>query len=254
MSRQYNIKWRHGDYVKLGKAISEFNRKIRKIQTEENKMYLPSFERYEWQRDNIKTRQEYNRVINMLKSFSQEGAEELVETPSGELLTKWEYKQVRKGLNRGIKTLQNEIKEYDKLRNIMPYTSQEERQKRAEIKNLKNFDKLKGYDFNRLKRRGMRWNELDRNFKIAENYRQNYYIAIEQLKNFKNYELFKNKLDSIKNPEKFYDYISQSEVLSDIFMWYDNEAGTFVYSGFATNEDAFNYALQNDLGLEINTN
>lgn len=133
----------------------------------------------------------------------------------------------------------------------MPYKSQEERQKRAELSNLKKFDKLTGYNFNRLKRRGLRWNELDREYKKAELYRENYYIAIEQLKNFKNYEIFKNKLDSFKNPQDFYDYISQSEVLSDIFMWYDNEAGTFVYSGFASNEDAFDYALQVELGFKL---
>lgn len=72
MAKQYNIRWRQGDYVKLGKAVAQFNRKIKEIQTEENKMYLPSFEKYEWQKENIKTRQEYNRVINSLKRFSQE--------------------------------------------------------------------------------------------------------------------------------------------------------------------------------------
>ena len=63
MAKQYNIRWKQGDYIKLGKAVAEFNRKISKIQTEENKMYLPAFEKYEWQ---------FNRVINSLKRFSQE--------------------------------------------------------------------------------------------------------------------------------------------------------------------------------------
>ena len=72
MAKQYNIRWKQGDYIKLGKAVAEFNRKISEIQTEENKMYLPSFEKYEWQKENIKTRQEFNRVINSLKRFSQE--------------------------------------------------------------------------------------------------------------------------------------------------------------------------------------
>lgn len=249
MAKQYNIRWKQGDYIKLGKAVAEFNRKISKIQTEENKMYLPALEKYEWLKENIKTRREFNRVINLLKRFLKNGAEDLVETGSGELLTKWENREVRKGIRRGIKTLENEIKQYENQRVIMPYKSQEERQKRAELSNLKKLDKLKGYDFNRLKRRGLRWNELDRDYKNAELYRQNYYIGIEQLKNFENYEVLKNKLDSFKNPQDFYDYISQSEVLSDIFMWYDNEAGTFVYSGFASNEDAFNHALEVELKL-----
>lgn len=72
MAKQYNIRWKQGDYIKLGKAVAEFNRKISEIQTEENKMYLPALEKYEWQKKNIKTRQEFNRVINSLKRFSQE--------------------------------------------------------------------------------------------------------------------------------------------------------------------------------------
>lgn len=253
MAKQYNIKWKQGDYIKLGKAVAEFNRKISKIQTEENKMYLPALEKYEWQKENIKTRQEFNRVINSLKRFSQEGAEELVETGSGELITKWENKEARKGIRRGIKTLENELQEYENQRVIMPYKSQEERQKRAELRNLKKFDSLKGYNFRRLKRRGLRWNELDREYKKAELYRQNYYIAIKQLKNFKNYEVFKNKLDSIKNPLDFYDYIQQSDTLSDLFTWYDNNAGSYVMAGFASNEDGFDYALQVDLGFKLET-
>ena len=57
MAQQYNIRWRHGDYIKLGKAVAEFNRKKSRIQTEENKMYLPATEKYEWLKENIKTRQ-----------------------------------------------------------------------------------------------------------------------------------------------------------------------------------------------------
>lgn len=256
MAKQYAIKWRSQDYMKLGRAVAQFNRKIRKIQTEENKMYLPAFERYEWQRDNIKTRQEFNRVINMLKSFSKEGAEELIETPSGEKITKWENRLARRGIKRGIETLTEELKYYDEQRTIKPYQSQKERQKRAELKNLKKFDSLKGYDFSRLKRRGLRWNELDRDYKKAELYRQNYYIAMKELKNFKNYNILKEKLDSIKNPKDFYEYIQQSEILSDLFAWYDDNAGSYVMAGFASNEDGFDYALQVELGfkLEITNN
>lgn len=253
VQREYNIRWRQGDYVKLGRAISEFNKKIRKIQNDENKMYLPDFERYEWRRDNIKTRKEFNRVINMLKSFNQEGAEELVEMPSGEFLTKWESKLVKKGIQTGIKTLTNELQKFEEKRTEMPYQSQEEREIRSNLKSLKNIDNLVGYDFRRLKRRANRWLETDRQFKKALQYRENYYKSLEELKNFENYDILKKKLDSIKNPFEFFDYIQQSQVLTDLFEWYDNEAGTYIYSGFAGNQDAFDYALEVELKL-INSN
>ena len=31
------IRWKQGDYVKLGKAVAEFNKKINKLNAEENK-------------------------------------------------------------------------------------------------------------------------------------------------------------------------------------------------------------------------
>ena len=35
------INWKHGDYISLGRAVSNFNKKIRELQAEENKLYLP---------------------------------------------------------------------------------------------------------------------------------------------------------------------------------------------------------------------
>ena len=38
---QSQIRWKKGDFIKLGKAVSQFNRKINELQSEENKLYLP---------------------------------------------------------------------------------------------------------------------------------------------------------------------------------------------------------------------
>ena len=35
------IRWKRGDYVTLGKAVSAFNKKVRQLQTEENNLNLP---------------------------------------------------------------------------------------------------------------------------------------------------------------------------------------------------------------------
>ena len=58
-------------------------------------------------------------------------------------------------------------------------------------------------------------------------------------------------LNGIKNPNKFYEYVSKSSVLSDIFLWYKEKENAAVYSSFDTNEQAFNYALKEELGLDI---
>lgn len=35
------IRWKHGDYISLGKAVANFNKKINELKTEENALLLP---------------------------------------------------------------------------------------------------------------------------------------------------------------------------------------------------------------------
>ena len=95
-SRQSKIRWKQKDYLSLGMAVANFNKKINKLQSEEKKLYLPELKNYKEIKQNIQTRQELNRVINSLKRFSKEGAEDLYVTKAGEQITKWERKELRK--------------------------------------------------------------------------------------------------------------------------------------------------------------
>ena len=51
---QSQIKWKKGDYISLGKAVAEFNKKINKLQKEEDLAYLPAKIDYKEARENIK--------------------------------------------------------------------------------------------------------------------------------------------------------------------------------------------------------
>lgn len=95
-SRQSKIKWQQKDYLSLGRAVANFNKKINKLQSEEKKLYLPELKNYKDIKENIQTRSELNRIINSLKRFSKEGAEDLYVTKAGEQITKWERKELRK--------------------------------------------------------------------------------------------------------------------------------------------------------------
>lgn len=95
-STQSKIKWQQKDYLSLGRAVANFNKKINKLQSEEKKLYLPDLKNYKDIKENIQTRRELNRVINSLKRFSKEGAEDLYVTKAGEQITKWERKELRK--------------------------------------------------------------------------------------------------------------------------------------------------------------
>ena len=95
-STQSKIKWQQKDYLSLGRAVANFNKKINKLQSEEKKLYLPELKNYKEIKQNIQTRSELNRIINSLKRFSKEGAEDLYVTKAGEQITKWERKELRK--------------------------------------------------------------------------------------------------------------------------------------------------------------
>ena len=64
------IRWQQKDYVTLGKAVANFNKKINELNKEEKKLYLPDTINYKEIKENIVTRNELNRVIKSLKRFS----------------------------------------------------------------------------------------------------------------------------------------------------------------------------------------
>lgn len=239
------IRWRRGDYISLGKAVSKFNKKIKQLETEENKLYLPEVQNYKNLKDDITTRKELNRVVKMLREFNSDNAN-IYETESGEKITEWEHRQIQKSINIAKRRLNKELKGIDNIK--QPYTTQEETQIRGQLNNLNKFEKLTGYDFNRFRRRVRSMGKLDYNMRKAIQYRENYMKAISNLSSYEKYPLFKKQLESIKNPIEFYNFIQKSDIMSDMFLWYDDNAG-LTYGAFVTNEDAFNYALAEDYNI-----
>lgn len=90
------IRWRKQDYLSLGRAVSNFNKKINELQKEEKKFYLPETVSYKDIKPKIYTRNEFNRILNSLKRFSKKGAENPVLTRDYNVITKWEQQELRK--------------------------------------------------------------------------------------------------------------------------------------------------------------
>lgn len=100
------IKWKRGDYITLGKAVSNFNKKVRKLQTEENKLVLPEEIDYKTAKEDITTRRELNRFINSLRRFSKSGAEEIIKTSGRRKYNKMgktRIKYIKKSCNKAFK-------------------------------------------------------------------------------------------------------------------------------------------------------
>lgn len=246
------IRWKQGDFIRLGRAVAEFNKKINKLNAEENKLYLPDIIEYKEAKENITTRKELNRMINSLKRFQREGAEELYTTQAGEDITRWERRELgiqsriaQTRLTRELKAL-NEPLESGFSRAQMG--SARVREIEAQIRNLKQIETKTGYEFRALKRRIQRVGTSDYSMRKAITYQENYLKMLkESYSNFDNFDKLMAKLESIKNPQKFYEYLSQNELLADITYMYDLSG-----EGIAgvSDQNKFDFMLES-LGIEI---
>lgn len=240
------IKWKRSDYIKLGKAVSDFNKKINKLNAEENKLYLPEKIEYKEAKENITTRRELNRLINSLRRFQKEGAEDLYTTQSGETITKWERREL--GIQSRIAQirLQNELKQLN-TPNEEGYSrvqmgSIRAREIEAQLRNLKQIETKAGYEFKKLKSRLATQGQSDYSMKKAIVFKKNYIEEMKKYSHFDNYDLLMKKLNSITNPISFFEYVSQNELAGDLTYQSDE---TF-------SQEAFNSFLQ-DLGINPET-
>lgn len=177
---------------------------------------MPETISYKEAKENITTRRELNRLINSLRRFQKEGAEDLYTTQSGEEITKWERRELgiqsriaQTRLRNELKTL-NEPTESGFSRAQMG--SMRVREINAQIKNLKNIENVVGYEFNRLRDRLSRMGTSDYTMKKAIVFRENYLKEMEKYSHFDNYEKLMKKLRSFTNPVSFFNFVSQNEL------------------------------------------
>lgn len=239
------IRWSEKDYSNLKKAVSDFNKKIRKLEKEEGMLYLPDTKLYSETRDKITTRKEYNRQIKAFQDFMKAGAEDLYITKGGEGLTKWEWQQT---LNQK-RILENRLtKELAKLQKETPYGysryrmgSEQIAETEATLESIQKITKTKGVEFDKTKSRIQTLGVSDYNMKRATIYRDNLLTELRtisrdnpELKDL--YKHFKN----ITNPEQFYEEVKKSEVMKDFFKWYKNPRS---YGNFKSYGELSDYAL-----------
>ena len=70
-------------------------------------------------------------------------------------------------------------------------------------------------------------------------------------KEFNMFEMhqYMDKLKSIENPIQFYNYVKQSNILSDLFLFYKDNATAQTYGGFKDNQEAFDTAIFEQLEI-----
>lgn len=208
------IRWRKGDAIRLGRAVADFNRTINKLQTEENKLYLPKLKEYQEIKQNIYTRNELNRIIRSLRRIKKEDALELYTTKAGETLTKYERRELGYMSAAAQRRITLQLKEFEKAE--QPFKTEEERTLESQRRNLKKIEQLKGADFRRLKSRIENIGTSDYSYKMALQFQLNYIKEMEKYKDYNNYDLLKQKMESFKNPIDFYNHIKNKDLLVDL--------------------------------------
>ena len=242
------IRWKRGDYIKLGQAVSRFNKIINELDTDERN-FLPELKNYQEIKEHITSRKELNRII---KSLRRVNAENLLNTKileSGEEISKWEYQEINKARRRAFRNLELEKESILKDRPSIGMGDERLSEIRAIEESFNKLNEKTGSDLKRLISRIFSVGRSD--YKLSKDvlFRENFYKALEGISNFQNYDVLKKELDKIKNPSKFYEYVKKSPVLMDLFLWY-KESDSLFYGGFNGNEEAFNSTLLFHLGIE----
>ena len=242
------IRWKRGDYVRLGRAISKFNKVINEIEIDE-KDVLPELKNYKELKESINSRKELNRVINALNRANIKTLTDTVVYESGEEVTRWESSEINKAMRRALRNLESERAGILSSRESIGMGDERLSEIKAIERSFESLGERKGTEFERIKERIFSLGRSDYKITRDKQFRENFYKALEGISNFQNYGILKHELDKIKNPTKFYDYVKQSPVLMDLFLWY-KESDSLFYGGFSDNEDAFDSTLMFHLGID----
>lgn len=241
------IRWRRGDYIKLGQAVSRFNKIINSLDVDERE-YLPELRDYKDMKEHITSRKELNRIIKSLKRANEENLLATRTFDSGEQISKWEFSELNKAKRRALRNLELERESILKDRPSIGMGEERLSEIQAIEDSFERLNEKTGSDLKRLKSRIMSVGRSDYKLSKDMQFMKNFYKALEGISNFQNYDILKRELDKIKNPSKFYEYVKRSPVLMDLFLWY-KESDSLFYGGFSSNQEAFDSTLLFHLGI-----
>lgn len=252
MNKEYMIKWTRKDYSNLRKSINQFNKKIKELEKLESEMELPNVINYKDIKADILTRKQLKQTLSSLNRIRFKNAFDEIKLSSGEIISRWEYNDIMKKQPIAIEKIEKDLKEEMKNQSFKGLKNEKVERLESTLKTLQNFQNKQGsslrYSLNRIRKIG----GIDYEMKKAQTFKDNFLKALKEgASTFKNYKMFAKDLEKIKNPKEFYNYVKDSDTFMDLFIWYNDETGTITYGNFNNNEEAFNNALINDFGYEL---
>lgn len=243
------IRWTHGDYVRLGRAVAEFNREIAKNTTVQNQQYLPEKVIYKELKNRIQTREGLNAYIQGLKRIKLPGGFNLEKLENGEIITTYEKKELDRGISQATASIQKQIADMEEKKKqnlgLQQLTgalkSQKQKELEARIRDYQKLYKLEGKDFRRrAKELGINQTELQ--YRRAYVFRKNYMqVMREKYSSMENFWIFEKWANRHKNPVNFYESLPEGQYYPDDLTYQSD-------SNFS--EDDFNAFLE-VLGMDV---
>lgn len=234
------MRWKRKDYLTVEKAIQDFNTKIKKLQKEEAKPYLPEELKLSDVRETIVSRSELKRFLASLRDFKAKGAEKKVILEGGEEITDWEQKQLQKQRKIMQARLKQEMAELN-----VPLESGFSRAQmgsfkfaelQAKMNQILGLEKKKGQAFERAKKAILGQGRLDYNLRKAKIFKQNYMDVLTRYKSYDNYNKLIRKIESMSYA-RFWEFVkaNESDLLADL---------TYQSEEFYSQEE-FNFFVEN---------
>lgn len=267
MAKKSFFKWSKEDYITLQNAVRNYNKKLKILNEYKLVNYsLPEQKSYQDFKKEIFTRQQLNETLSSLNAFMKSNALDEIKLSNEASISRWEREEIAKRqpiaiVNIEIQLMEEKRKQEEKV-GYKGISNDKIDSLESTLKTLKNYDKKTGqslrYAIERIKRIGSE----DYDYFKAQVFRENFMkVYKEGLSNYENYNKLKWRLDRINNPVDFYDYVSKSEFLMDIFVLYDykelnskakqGKVKEYGFSAYKDNEEAFNKTLVDDFGIKL---
>lgn len=249
-----SIRWSKGDYIRLGKAVADFNRQIAANATEENKLYLPKQIDYQALKNDIKTRQGLNAYIQQLKRINLGDSFALETLEGGETVTRYQRREIQRALTQLVPELEAKIQNEQAKTLIRygrapteelpdPFKSYQQKQLETRLKDYKELFTLSGEKFKRRADQLM-INQTEKKYRQAYQFRKNYMKEMQKYRNMRDYWIFKKYYaDKHKDPVRFYEDLPDDDTYFPDDLYYQSD---IVYT-----DEQFTSFVETILGVSI---
>lgn len=252
MAKQTRIQMSNEDFITLEKAVNKFNKKVRELERlTDDSSYLPETRNFKEVLKSFETRDEFNRIIKSMNNFStQKSSGVKVTLETGQEISRWELTELNRARRRAYKNLMTEKETILNERISIGIGDERIREINRQLEKVENVLKTNQRDFNRIKGQVFKYGSTDYYFKQDLLFQKNFLEAIKDLRYLENYDILLNEINKRKNPTDLWNWVKNSEILADVFLWYDDEKGNRSYGAFASNDQRLDRALE-ELGIEI---